>query len=244
MNQPSDHTSDTFFNGRISIKQPPDGYRFSIDAVILGNLAAVHPDDKVLDLGCGCGVIPMILHYRNPGIRQVFGVEIQAELAAIARFNAAENHMNNQIRILHQDIKTIVPEDTGGTMDAVVCNPPHFARDSGRINPDSQRAVARHEIAVTLADVTAAAARMLAAAGRFTVIYPCERMVDLVSAMRSAGIEPKRLRMIHPRPGVEAKRVLAVGIKGKHPGIKIDPPLFIRNDPDHYSEELEAMFAP
>lgn len=244
MNQSPPLTADRFFNGCISIKQSPGGYRFSIDAVILGNLAAVRAGDRVLDLGCGCGVIPLILRYRHPGIGRVFGVEIQAELAGIARLNASENHMDNQIHILHQDMKAVVPEDTGGTMDAVVCNPPHFARHSGRINPDSQRAVARHEIAVTLADATAAAARMLAPAGRFTVIYPCERLVDLISAMRTAGIEPKRLRMIHPRPGIEAKRVLAVGIKGKYPGMKIDPPLFIRNDPDHYSPELQTMFGP
>ncbi|MFW6284545.1 MAG: tRNA1(Val) (adenine(37)-N6)-methyltransferase [Desulfosalsimonas sp.] len=244
MNQPADYTFDTFFNGRISVKQPPNGYRFSIDAVILGNLAAIQAGDRVLDLGCGCGVIPLILCYRNPDIAQVFGVEIQAELAAIARLNAEENHMNRQIRILHQDMKTLEPVDTSGSVDAVVCNPPHFAQRSGRINPDSQRALARHEIAVTIADVTAAAARMLAATGRFTVIYPCERMVDLVSAMRTAGIEPKRLRVIHPRPGTEARRVLAVGVKGGHPGLKTDPPLFIRQDRNHYSEELEAMFGP
>lgn len=244
MNQPADLTSDTFFNGSISIKQPPDGYRFSIDAVILGNLTAVRAGDRVLDLGCGCGVIPLILCYRHPEITQVFGVEIQTELAAIARLNAAENHMDRQIRILHQDMKTLEPVDTNGPVDAIVCNPPHFARRSGRINPDSQRALARHEIAVTLADVTAAAARMLAAAGRLTLIYPCERMVDLVSAMRIAGIEPKRLRMIHPRPGAEARRVLAIGVKGGHPGLKIDPALFIRQDRNHYSEELETMFGP
>ncbi len=244
MNQTTDLTFDTFFNGCISIKQPPGGYRFSIDAVILGNLAAVQDCDRVIDLGCGCGVIPLILCYRRPQIREIFGIEIQAELAGIARLNASENNMSSRIRILCKDIKTIVPADTGGRVEAIVCNPPHFARNSGRINPNSQRALARHEIAVTLEDVAAAAARMLTPAGRLTIIYPSERLADLILAMRNAVIEPKNLRMIHPRPGIEAKRVLVTGIKGKTAGIKVDPPLFIRSNPDHYSREVSAMFNP
>ncbi len=237
-------TRDTFFNGRISVKQPLNGYRFSIDAVILGNLAEIKPCGRVLDLGTGCGVIPLILCFRHPDTGRIYGAEIQEELAQIAKDNAADNKMNDKITVLHTDIKKITPEDTGGRVEAVVCNPPHFAHKSGRINPDSQRAVARHEIAMTLSDLTAGASRMLLPEGKLTIIYPSERLADLLAAMRQSGIEPKKLRMIHPGPGAPALRILVRGIKGKNPGLTIEPPLFIRSDPENYSEELDAMFKP
>lgn len=237
-------THDTFFHGRISVKQPSHGYRFSVDAVILGNLAAVKPGERVIDLGTGCGVIPLIMCYRQPETGRIFGVEIQPELAETAAVNAEENRMHHLITIIEKDLKSMTPEDTGGTVDAVVCNPPHFARNSGRINPDSQKALARHEIAVTLSDLTAAASRMLAPGGQMMAIYPSERLADLLDAMRQVHIEPKHLRMIHPAPGAEAQRVLVHGTRGKPPGIKVAPPLYVRRNARDYSDELEAMFAP
>lgn len=237
-------THDTFFNGRISVKQPLKGYRFSIDAVILGNLADVKPGEKVLDPGTGCGVIPLILLYRHPGIDRIFGVEIQEELAQIAAANVADNHMDGRITILHRDIKSVTPADTAGPVDALICNPPHFAENSGRLNPDSQKAIARHEITMTLSDLFSASFKMLSHGGRLVVIYPSERVADLIDAMRQAGIEPKQLRMIHPAPHTPARRVLAYGVKGKKPGIRIDPPLYIRTDPRNYSKEVDAMFKP
>ncbi|MFW6334474.1 MAG: tRNA1(Val) (adenine(37)-N6)-methyltransferase [Desulfosalsimonas sp.] len=237
-------TSDTFFNGRISIKQPASGYRFSIDAVILGNLAEVSAKDRVLDIGTGCGVIPLILRCRHPGLGHVFGAEIQEELAQAASQNAADNRMNDQITILRKDIRSITPKDTAGRVDAVVCNPPHFAEKTGRINPDSQRAMARHEIAMTLSDLASAASGMLPAGGKLALIYPCERLADLVTVMRNHGIEPKKLRMIHPCPDTLAMRVLAHCIKGKPPGMIIDPPLYIRTSSGDYSGETSAMFSP
>jgi tRNA1Val (adenine37-N6)-methyltransferase len=237
-------TSDTFFNGAISVKQPLHGYRFSIDAVILGNLAPAEPGDRVADFGCGCGVIPLIICYRNPGIKKIFGVELQDELSGFARLNARVNNMDERICILHKDIKNIVPEDTRGRVDLIVCNPPHFPANSGRINPNSQRAIARHEITITLDDITAAASRMLKPAGRLTVIFPSERLTDLLVAMRNADIEPKHLRLIHPRPKTEAKRVILTAIKGKSSNLRVAPPLFIRTSPDKYSDELNTMFSP
>ncbi|MCF8110855.1 MAG: tRNA1(Val) (adenine(37)-N6)-methyltransferase [Desulfobacteraceae bacterium] len=235
---------DTFFNGQISLKQPLNGYRFSIDAVILGNLADVKPGGKILDLGTGCGVIPLIICFRHPDTDMVFGAEIQEELAQIAKQNAADNNLQDKITILHTDIKKITPADTGGKVESVLCNPPHFTEKSGRINPDSQRAVARHEIAMTLSDLASAASRMLVPGGGLTVIYPCERLADLLETMRRNQIEPKKIRMIHPAPETPARKVLACGIKGKNPGLSIAPPLYIRTDPDHYSQEVDAMFRP
>ena len=153
-------TTDPFFNGQIQVKQRRGGYRFSIDAVVLANHAVSRPGEKVLDLGTGCGIIPLILAYRNPDIR-VYGIEIQEELAQLAASNVSANHMQNRITVLCRDMRDLKPHMIGGPVDVIVCNPPYRKPNSGRLNPDAQRAVARHEIKVNLINVLQAARRML-----------------------------------------------------------------------------------
>lgn len=236
-------TRDTFFNGRLRVMQPASGYRFSIDAVLLANLADVKPGDRILDMGTGCGIIPLVLAYRHPDISRIFGIEIQKELADTANSNILENRMEERISIIHADFKTLMPAQTGGPVDLVICNPPHYPQNSGRINPDDQRALARHEIAMTLDDLIAVSRRMLNRAGRLFMIYPSVRIVDMMTRMRQAGIEPKQLRLIHPRPGAEARLVLAEGIAGRRPGVKIGPPLCIHGNDGKYTPEIETMFS-
>jgi tRNA1Val (adenine37-N6)-methyltransferase len=236
-------TTDTFFNGRISVKQNRAGYRFSIDAVLLAWHARPRPNNTVLDLGTGCGIIPMILYYRHPKIK-VYGVEIQAELADIAALNIAENRMEDRIFIHCRNMKGLKHDLTYGPVDLVISNPPYRKTESGRINPDQQRAVARHEIKATLYDIVETARRMLRTSGRFVIIYLAERMADILIQMRSAGIEPKYLRMIHSQRQTEAKLILVEGKKGGRHGLKIDPPLIIYRKNGSYSDEVEEMFMP
>ena len=189
-------TTDTFLNGCIQVKQSQQGYRFSIDAAIVAGHAKPRPNDKAIDLGTGCGIIPLILAYRYPDIK-VFGVEVQEELAEIAALNVEENGLKDRVTILCRDMKSLKHHMTSGPADLVVSNPPYRKAESGRINPDNQRAVARHEIKITLSDVVNTASRMLNISGRFVTVYSAERMTDLLTQMRLEDIEPKFLRMIH-----------------------------------------------
>ncbi len=239
----NDLTTDTFFNGRIQIKQNRYGYRFSIDAVLLAYYARPRPGDKVLDLGTGCGIIPLILAYRNPKI-QIHGIEVQEELAALAALNVKENCMDCCITIQCRDMKALQHGMISGPVDLVVSNPPYRKPESGRINPDLQRAVARHEIKVSLYDVVETARRMLRISGRFVTIYLAERMTDILTQMRSSDIEPKFLRMIHSGRNTEAKLILVEGVKGGRPGTKIGPPLIIYREDGSYTDEVEKMFQP
>jgi len=236
-------TADSFFNGRIQIKQHRSGYRFSIDAVLLAAHARPGPEDTVLDLGTGCGIIPMILAYRNPGI-DVYGIEVQTDLADIAALNITENGLNDQITVLCMDMKALNLEMTSGPVDLVVSNPPFRKAESGRINPNRQRAVARHEIKATLYDVVETGRRMLRTGGRFVIIYLAERMTDILTQMRKAGIEPKSIRTIHSGIETVAKLVLVEGKKGGRAGIKIGPPLIIYRKNGAYTDEVEKMFMP
>jgi tRNA1Val (adenine37-N6)-methyltransferase len=237
----SDLTIDTFFNGRILVCQAQDGYRYSIDAVILAYHAGGGCGERVLDLGTGCGIIPMILAHRHPHI-QIYGIEIQSSLAKLAADNVEANRMADRVTIVNEDLKLLRPEMTGGPIDLVVVNPPFYRADTGRVNPNFQRAVARHELKATLSDVTAAASRMLKRGGRFLAIYTADRLCDMIFEMRTAGIEPKWLRMIQSSERMAAGLVLVEGMKGGSPGVKIPPPLIIYDSNGHYTEEVSRMF--
>jgi len=236
-------TWDTFFNGRIRIRQNRFGYRFSLDAVLLASHVQPRAGETVLDLGAGCGIISLILAYRHPDIK-IFGVEVQKEIADLAALNVEENQMAGRVAVFRLDMKTLPVSAIPGPVDWVVCNPPYRKVDSGRINPDRQRAIARHEIMVTLKDIAAVSRRMLRTAGKFVTVYPAERLTDLMTEMRLAGIEPKRLRMIHSKRSADAKLVLVEGAGGVRSGMTVCPPLVIYRENGVYTQEVAAMFQP
>ena len=236
-------TCDSFLGGRIKISQARSGYRFSLDAVVAAS--AIHPKagDTVLDLGTGCGIIPLILAFRYSDFK-IIGVEIQPELAGIARMNVAANHQEDRIDILHADMRGLTPREIGGAADWVVSNPPYRRPRSGRINPNAQRALARHEINISLKQLIQSATRLLRTGGRFLTIYAAERAVELLFEMRLGSIEPKWLQCIHSQADAKAKMVLVWGIKNGRPGIQIAAPLVIFEPDGGYSETVQAMLAP
>ena len=240
MNQ---QTTDTFFDGKLVIEQDPAGYRFSIDAILLASHARPRSKERVLDLGTGCGIIPLIIAYRHPDIT-AFGIEIQKELAHMAISNVNANHLQNQITVLCRDMRELKPNQIGGPVDLAVCNPPYHKPKSGRINPDRQRAIARHELKINLADILQTAQRMLRTAGRFVTIYTAERITDLFVHMRAHGIEPKFLRTIHGHLAAEARLILVSGTKGSQPGTRLGPPLIIYDSKGEYCREILQMFEP
>jgi tRNA1Val (adenine37-N6)-methyltransferase len=236
-------TQDTFFNGKLTVKQERMGYRYSIDAVILAHRVRPKPGERVVDLGTGCGIVPLIVGFRHPEI-QMFGIEIQKELSDIADINIRDNGMKENIRIFCRDMRTIQPVMFQAPVDIVVSNPPFHKAASGRINPNQQRAVARHEIQITLLDVLKAAGDILKRAGLFVLVYTSERLPELVQHMRACRIEPKNVRFIHSREKSESKIMIMEGIKQGRPGLKVGPPIIIYNEEGTYTEEVEAMFLP
>lgn len=232
---------DTLFNGTITVRQDKVGYRFAVDAVLLAGHVKPKPNDTIVDLGTGCGVIPLILSQRYSGI-QIYGVELQRQLADLACQNVQDNRLTDRIKIINQDMTTLTRRQLGRSICQVISNPPYREVGASRLNPNRQRALARHELAVTLSGVIETAVRLLKPSGRFMCIYPAERLTDLISLMRTTGLEPGFCRAVYPRPGIDAKWVIVEGVKGGRQGVNIVPPLMIMDSEGNYTEEMASMF--
>jgi tRNA1Val (adenine37-N6)-methyltransferase len=217
-----DESIDWFMKGRLQLIQSKRGYRFSIDAIFLAQFVSVKKGDRVIDLGVGCGIIPLILLLTKP-VGFAVGLEIQPDLAYQTARNALINELSHKFGVVMGDMKEWPFRPNSA--DIVVCNPPYRQKDSGRINPDLQRAIARHEILTSMDDVLKAARSLLRAKGKLVMIYPVERISDLIIRLRDFGMEPKRMQVIYPSMTSEAKLVLVEASLGGRKGLKILPPL-------------------
>ena len=220
-------TVDIFLNGRLKIVQSQRGYRFSVDALLLADFVLTGDEDMVVDLGAGCGIISLFLAVKRKP-RFIVGLELQDELVSQARRNVALNKLAEKVAIIQGDLRHL-PLSTGFA-DIVVCNPPYRTAQSGRINPDVGKAIARHEIAVSLDAILAASKALLKRKGRLALIYPANRMAEIFTKMRRARLEPKRLQIIFPDSASEAKLALIEGRLQARPGLKILPPIFGQGD--------------
>lgn len=198
------------------------GYRFSMDSLLLAGFATVKSGDRVLDLGTGCGIILLALLAEKPASYSV-GLEIQEHLASQASRNAILNRLEDKMGVVRGDLRSIPLRR--GYWDLAVCNPPYRRNKTGRINPDPERAIARHEILAGIGDILEAARLLLKAKGRLAMIYPSARLVDLLARMRGAGLEPKRIQMVHPQVFQEAKLALVEASCRGRPGASILPPI-------------------
>jgi len=217
-----DESIDDFMDGRLQLIQSRKGYRFSIDAILLSEFVSLKQEDILVDLGTGCGIIPLVILLKR-AIRHAYGLEIQPELADQAIRNAQLNGFGKKMDVILGDIRH--PPLKMSSVDVVICNPPYRQKESGRINPDPQKAIARHEIRASLDDVLDTARRLLRPKGRLAMIYPAVRLVDITVRMRSFNLEPKRIRVIYPGLESEAKLVLIEAAADGRGGVKLMKPL-------------------
>ncbi|OGP91219.1 MAG: hypothetical protein A2156_02770 [Deltaproteobacteria bacterium RBG_16_48_10] len=221
-----DETLDPFFNGTLQLLQKKKGYRFSLDTLLLGQFIRLRKGENAIDLGTGCGILPLLLS-RTTKAHAFVGIEVQKGLANLARKNVALNHLEGRISILHQDFKKLSGVFPPGSFDAVFSNPPYRKYLTGRINPSLEKAIARHEIKGTLEDLIQAATYLLPAKGRCYLIYSASRAIDLLVALRRHQLEPKRLQFVHPRNEAPAKFILVESVKTSGVELKVMGPLIL-----------------
>lgn len=229
--QLSDETLDLFLDGKLKILQKKKGYRFSVDTILLSQFIRIRRDEKVIDLGTGCGILPLLLSHTTKA-HSFVGVEIQSGLAELAERNVRLNRLQDQISILHQDLRKLKEVFPPGSFEVVFSNPPYRKSLTGRINPSREKAIARHETYGTVNDLVSMASYLLSSKGRFYLIYPAARAVDLLTALRAQRLEPKRVQFVYPGPGKEAKFVLVESVKASGVELKVMEPLILRRNQD------------
>lgn len=238
----STRSHDTLFAGKLVCTQSLSGYRFSIDAVLLAHFAVPRRQDRVLDLGAGCGVVSLILAYRHPSI-DLTCLEIQDSLSALLAYNISQNGLTGRMRLVTGDLRQVKELLPVGAADLVVCNPPYYSLGRGQQSPGDEQAVARHELKAGLADIVKAAAFALRTKGRLVMIYPAARGAALLAALRQNRLEPKRLQVVHPYPGAAGVFFLVEAMKGGGEELTVLPPLYVYDHPGgEYSPEVAAFY--
>lgn len=241
-----DVSGDSLFAGRMVCRQPRQGYRFSVDAILLAHFSPVQSGDSVLDMGCGCGIVGLILMFRWQKLLQsLVGLEIQPELAKLARENSRLNGFGYQFTIVEGDLRNIKVYFRAESFSRVFCNPPFYTSGSGRESTDRQSLIARHQVCSSTDQAMAAASFVVKNRGSVSVVFPADRLVELFGSMRVANLQPKRMQMVYSYPERQtiAGLVLVEAIKNGGPGITILPPFYMyqgKNGP--YSDDMQRMY--
>ncbi len=209
----------------LALRQPKEGYRFSIDAIILAKFTRIKKGAEVIELGAGCGVISLILARTYPD-SNIIAIEIQNDLYRLLKENIEINKTTN-VTPLNLDIRCLNKHFAAGIFDHVVANPPFRRVETGRLCFHSQEALSRHEILINMEELLQISRFLLRPGGKLSIIYPAERTSELIAAMSSIKIEPKRLQFVYPNKIRPARLILAEGIKDAGIETKIEPPLFI-----------------
>lgn len=234
--KPGERLDDLQIKG-YEIIQHPGKFCFGMDAVLLANFAKVKAGEDVLDLGTGTGIIPILLTAKTAG-RKFVGLEIQEESADMARRSVLHNHLEEKVEIVTGDIKEAAHIFGPVSFDVITTNPPYMIGQHGIANPSDAKAIARHEVLCTLDDILRESARVLKPGGKFCMVHRPFRLAEIMSKMVELGLEPKRMRMVHPYIDKEPNMVLIEGVRGGNSRIIVERPLIVYKEQGVYSDEL------
>jgi tRNA1Val (adenine37-N6)-methyltransferase len=226
----------------LRIIQNPAKFKFTIDAFLLAGFVTPGPGCRLIDLGTGGGVLPLLLAGQDR-ISDVWGLEIQPELAEMALRSVELNRLAARVTILRGDLRALPQEIKLNTFDYVIANPPFFSVKKGVIPENEALAKAKFELSCTLTEVVDAARRLVRGNGRVAMIYPAERLAELLAAFTRRSLTPKTICLIYPRPGENANLALVEARPGGKSGLAVLPPLFVYGPDQEYSEPMQRIFA-
>ncbi len=225
----------------VKVYQNTEGYRFSVDALLLYSFVNVKHAKEIADLGAGSGIIGLLLA-RKYAEAHVLLVELQESLYRLAERNIALNGLEERVAALLTDVRHLDTSCPPGTCDLVVSNPPFRKPSSGRLSLGEERAVARHELRLRLPELAKSASYLLRAKGRFCMIFHPERLIEIIETLKAAKLEPKRIRLVHNDVRAVSKMVLVEAAKEAKPGLKVEKPLILYNTDGSCTEELIEMY--
>lgn len=223
------------------IIQDPKRFCFGMDAVLLSGFAVVKDGARVLDLGTGTGIIPILLEAKTKAAH-LTGLEIQPDSAEMAGRSVALNGLEEKIDIVTGDIKEADKLFDAASFDVVTCNPPYMIGQHGLTNPSDAKAIARHEIFCTLEDVISQTARLLVPGGRFFLVHRPFRLAEIIAALTKYRLEPKRMRLVYPFVDKEPNMVLLEAVRGGKPRMTVEKPLIVYREPGVYMPEIYEVY--
>lgn len=223
------------------IIQRTDGFCFGMDAVLLSGFASVRTGERALDLGTGTGIIPLLLEAKYEG-EYYTGLEIQEDIADMARRSVLCNSLEKKINIVTGDIKEASRLFGAASFDVVTSNPPYMNDDHGLKNPDLGKAISRHEVLCTLDDVVREASKVLKPGGRFYMVHRPHRLIEIVTVLTRYKLEPKRMKLVHPFVNKEANMVLIEAVRGGKSMIKVEAPIIVYKEQGVYTDEIYDIY--
>ena len=238
--RPGERLDDLQLDG-LKLIQRPDAFRFGTDSVLLADFAAPRKNDRAIDLGCGTGAVALLMAGHQPALA-VDGVEIQPEIADMARRSVLLNDLDDRVRVFEGDMCDSWRALGAGRYTLAVCNPPYGRSGAALESRSETKRLARHEGDLTPGDIARAAAMLLKNGGRFCAIYPAPRAYELMRAMDGAGIAPKRVRTVHGVAGRAPKFVLIEGVRQGGEGLHWLPPLVLRDADGTFTAEWHRIY--
>lgn len=214
---------------------------FGMDAVLLSGFARARKQEQVLDLGTGTGIIPILMEAKTEG-EHFSALEIQEDMAQMARRSVVLNGLQEKITVVTGDLKEASKIFGRASFDVVTCNPPYMNQNHGLKNPDEPKAIARHELLCTFEDVAREAAALLKSGGRFYLVHRPHRLTELFQTMRAFRLEPKRMKFVHPFQDQEANMVLIEAFRGGKPQMRVEAPVIVYESPGVYTREIYEIY--
>lgn len=223
------------------IIQNPERFCFGMDAVLLSGFARAKKQERCLDLGCGNGIIPILMEAKTEG-KHFTGLEIQPESADMARRSVALNRLQDRIDIVEGDIKDASKIFGASSFHVVTTNPPYMTAQHGLTNLYEAKTIARHEVLCNLEDIIRESARLLMPGGRFYMVHRPFRLAEIISLMVQYRMEPKRMRLVYPYVDREPNMVLIEGLRGGKSRMTVEKPLIVYKEPGKYTDEIYDVY--
>lgn len=223
------------------IIQDPKRFCFGMDAVLLSGFAKAKKGERVLDLGTGTGIIPILMEAKTEG-EDFTALEIQPESADMARRSVLYNHLEEKIKIVTGDIKDASRLFGASSFDIITTNPPYMIGEHGLSSASEAKAIARHEVLCTLEDILRESAKLLRPGGRFYMVHRPFRLAEIMSRMVEYKIEPKRMQLVYPYVDKEPNMVLIEGLRGGKSRLTVEKPLIVYKEPGVYNDEIYDIY--
>lgn len=229
-------------NDDLKLIEKKDSLTFGTDAYLLSAILPKRQNSICAELGCGSGVVSLLALNRKK-CAHVYGIEVQKDIAEVAKRNATLNGLEDKLTIINSDLREVKASSLGCEVDVVFSNPPYMRADSGKANENDFKNISRHEVFGGIEDFCACASRILKHGGAFYVVYRPDRMVDLISALRNNNLEPKRIVFVHSSSHTPPSILIVQAKKGAKSGLVIDKPLVMyKAGTNEYTDELKKIY--